>query len=299
MTYQASDFTDKKWDVFISHAHEDKEDLARPLAHLLNKMGFRVWFDEWELQIGDSLAESINQGLRDSEYGIVIISPSFIEKKWTRNELYALFSQEEADTHKILPIWHKVSAGNVGEFNPILTDRIALSSTEGLESLSTSIANKLGAASGWAVTSEGPLGVTGFWRGISGRLRISEKENRIFGSYDWYGKRWTGQIHGTHKDGLVKFDWTWDINDSKGSGFFRKLYVPSRDRMRNHFLVGGWAYEDDQEIVDIAIGLDPHRFLHLGRAPTDEYEQKMNGLHPWTFTYENELQTFTLRNKSA
>ena len=46
---------DKEYDVFISHASEDKEEVARPLAEALRKNGLSVWYDEFELKIGDSL----------------------------------------------------------------------------------------------------------------------------------------------------------------------------------------------------------------------------------------------------
>ena len=39
------------YDIFLSHASEDKDDVARPLALLLQKLGLRVWFDEFELRI--------------------------------------------------------------------------------------------------------------------------------------------------------------------------------------------------------------------------------------------------------
>jgi hypothetical protein len=51
------------WDVFISHASEDKDTVARPLAKLLEDKGLRVWIDEQQLRIGDSLSRKINDGL--------------------------------------------------------------------------------------------------------------------------------------------------------------------------------------------------------------------------------------------
>jgi hypothetical protein len=68
------------WDVFISHASEDKDDFVRPLADNLQRSGLRVWFDEFTLTVGDSLRRSIDRGLAKSQYGIVVISPSFLEK---------------------------------------------------------------------------------------------------------------------------------------------------------------------------------------------------------------------------
>jgi histidyl-tRNA synthetase len=47
-----------RWDVFVSHASEDKDAIARPLAKELRSRGLRVWYDEFELKIGDSLSEN-------------------------------------------------------------------------------------------------------------------------------------------------------------------------------------------------------------------------------------------------
>jgi len=70
--------------VFISHATEDKTDFVRPLAEAL-RQHFSVWYDEYELTIGDSLLKKINEGLASSDYGVVILSPSFFQKKWPQS----------------------------------------------------------------------------------------------------------------------------------------------------------------------------------------------------------------------
>ena len=77
------------WDVFISHASEDKDSFVRPLAMELSRLGLRVWFDEFSLDIGDSISASIDKGLAESKFGLVVISPSFISKPWPRRELAA------------------------------------------------------------------------------------------------------------------------------------------------------------------------------------------------------------------
>src|SRR5262249_6698632 len=66
-----------EWDVFISHAGEDKETVARPLARLLEKAGVTVWLDEGELTLGDSLRARIDRGITASAYAIVVLSPAF------------------------------------------------------------------------------------------------------------------------------------------------------------------------------------------------------------------------------
>ena len=58
----------KEYDVFISHASEDKDSVVRPLALALKEKGVNVWYDEFELKIGDSLRRKIDQGLSKSRY---------------------------------------------------------------------------------------------------------------------------------------------------------------------------------------------------------------------------------------
>lgn len=60
-------------DVFISHAGEDSEAVARPLARELNRLGLTVWFDESELRLGDSLTRQLDEGLGNAQVGVVIL----------------------------------------------------------------------------------------------------------------------------------------------------------------------------------------------------------------------------------
>src|SRR5262245_10755099 len=116
------------WDVFISHASDDKEEVARPLSALLRNAGLRVWYDEDALKIGDSLNESISQGLQSSRYWLVILSPSFVKmKKWTQYELNALFSLEEAGARRVLPVTHNLTRAEITAYNPTLSDRVSVS----------------------------------------------------------------------------------------------------------------------------------------------------------------------------
>ncbi len=118
-----------EYDFFISHASEDKNDIVRSLADALKRKGFKVWFDEFELKIGDSLRKKIDYGLRNSKYGIVIISPSFFMKNWTEFELNALVAREMEGKKIILPIWHNISKEQVLKFSPILADKLALNTS--------------------------------------------------------------------------------------------------------------------------------------------------------------------------
>ncbi|MBC6417315.1 MAG: TIR domain-containing protein [Prochloron sp. SP5CPC1] len=119
-----------EYDVFISHASEDKDDLVRPLAEELVKLGLKVWYDELTLKVGDSLRRSIDNGLLKSRFGIVVLSPSFLAKNWPEYELNGLIQQEMKSGGKvILPLWHKVSKSEMQNYSLPLADKVALNST--------------------------------------------------------------------------------------------------------------------------------------------------------------------------
>lgn len=114
------------YDFFISHASENKEDIARELAEALRDKGAKVWYDEFTLKVGDSLRRVIARGLRNSQYGVVILSEHFFRKEWTNRELDGLVTLEDQGQTRILPIWHKVSKGEVARYSPTLADKLAL-----------------------------------------------------------------------------------------------------------------------------------------------------------------------------
>ncbi len=120
------------WDAFISHASEDKEDFVRPLAHALQSRDLLVWFDEFTLTVGDSLRRSIDSGLAKSRFGIVVISPHFLDKEWPQRELDGLAAREVGGTKVILPVWHNISTKELCTFSPTLADRLATLSSNGI-----------------------------------------------------------------------------------------------------------------------------------------------------------------------
>ncbi|MGB9235308.1 MAG: toll/interleukin-1 receptor domain-containing protein [Terriglobales bacterium] len=125
----------KKWDVFISHATEDKQELVRPLAQALQSKGVAVWYDEFSLKLGDSLRASIDYGLANSRFGVVVLSRHFFAKHWPVQELNGLATREVGGNKVILPIWHKVNFEEVREFSPTLADKLASTSGVGVDKL--------------------------------------------------------------------------------------------------------------------------------------------------------------------
>lgn len=114
------------WDLFISHASEDKDSFVRPLAQTLRALGLEVWYDEFSLSIGDSLSRSIDKGIARSRYGVVVISPSFIAKRWPEYELRGLVTREIEGEKTILPVWHGITRSDVARFSPTLADKVAI-----------------------------------------------------------------------------------------------------------------------------------------------------------------------------
>lgn len=129
----------KEWDIFISHASEDKVDVARPLAVLLASAGLKIWLDENELRLGDSLREKIDHGLANSRYGIVVLSRAFFAKDWPQRELDGLMAQESRSQKVLLPVWHDINQRIVAAYSPILADRLAVSTSRGLDNVALDV----------------------------------------------------------------------------------------------------------------------------------------------------------------
>jgi hypothetical protein len=129
--------------LFLSHASEDKDDLVRPLAKRL-RTDFNVWYDEYELVLGDSLLQKINSGLTKCDYGVVVLSQHFFAKKWPKAELDGLFALETNERKVILPIWKDVSEDDVRVFSPILASRLGVLYSDGIDRIILEIKRAVG-----------------------------------------------------------------------------------------------------------------------------------------------------------
>jgi len=118
---------DREYDVFISHASEDKDAVVRPLANALRDGGLRVWYDEFELRIGDSLRRKIDLGLAKSRFGVVVLSRAFLGKGWTNYELDGIVTRTVSGEQVLLPIWHEITKQEVISYSPSLADKLARS----------------------------------------------------------------------------------------------------------------------------------------------------------------------------
>lgn len=143
----------KEWDVFLSHASEDKP-YVRAVAAALVKRGLTTMLDEREFVAGRSLRAQIDGGILDSHLGVLFVTPHFLKKRWTREEFDAFFVLEENGRTKIMPIWLGVDAKTVASFSPILAARLAIHGNDDPEVTAAEIFKHIEAI----FTSEGSWG---------------------------------------------------------------------------------------------------------------------------------------------
>ncbi len=117
----------EEYDVFVSHATEDKESFADEFVQLLREdFNLKVWYDAISIKWGDSIRTEIDKGLKKSKFGVVILSRSYIGKYWTNYELEGLFQRESNGGKLILPIWHNITKQEVQNFSPSLAGKMAM-----------------------------------------------------------------------------------------------------------------------------------------------------------------------------
>ena len=119
------------YDVFVSYASEDKDDVVSPLAEALRAGGLSVWYDDFELKIGDSLRRNIDRGIAACRFGVVVLSKAFFNKEWPNYELDGLVTMAiSGDQDQVLlPIWHNITKDEVISYSPSLADKIARNTT--------------------------------------------------------------------------------------------------------------------------------------------------------------------------
>jgi hypothetical protein len=89
--------------VFISHRKTDAQ-MAEQLATEVRDAGHEVWFDEWKIDLGDSIVERIDEGLEGSNYLVLCYSSSGMSDWVNREWMSALARQLSGHGVKVLPI---------------------------------------------------------------------------------------------------------------------------------------------------------------------------------------------------
>lgn len=119
--------------AFISHDSRDKDGFVRNLALELFKRGCSIWYDEYSLNVGDSLREKIEKGLKEAKKCVVVLSPHFLSNRgWGRAEFDSVFTREILErSNVILPVWLNVTAKEVYEYSPSMADRVGIAADLG------------------------------------------------------------------------------------------------------------------------------------------------------------------------
>src|SRR5215471_3821748 len=93
------------WDVFVSYGHEDAG-WVRVLAANLHRAGFEVFLDEWELVGGDRVTGRLEEGIRGSASGVLVVSPHSLSRPWVREEYEALLRQavQQPERRRLVPV---------------------------------------------------------------------------------------------------------------------------------------------------------------------------------------------------
>ena len=117
-----------EYDVFVSHAWEDKDSFVDEFVRELLELKLTVWYDSKEIKWGDSMRKRIDAGLRKSKFGVVVLSPNYIAdgKYWTKAELDGLFQLESINGKTMLPIWHNLTKKDVMNYSPIIASKLAM-----------------------------------------------------------------------------------------------------------------------------------------------------------------------------
>jgi hypothetical protein len=127
-------------DAFLSHASDDKDAVARPLALALSVKGHTVWFDEFQLTVGDRLTHELDRGLAKCRFGAVILSRHFFEKEWPQMELASLLALETSDGRKrILPVRHGLSQQQLTARSPLIGGRVSVSTDAGIPAVADAL----------------------------------------------------------------------------------------------------------------------------------------------------------------
>lgn len=118
-----------EYDVFISHANKDKEDLVEELYQSLKKLGINIFYDKESLEWGDNWKDRILNGTKNAEFAIIIISENFFDREWTERELSEFLNRQNTNEQKIiLPIIHNITTEELKKKYPNVADVQAIDS---------------------------------------------------------------------------------------------------------------------------------------------------------------------------
>lgn len=118
-----------RYDIVVVHSDLDRG-FSLQLIDSLRSKNLMVWEHEFEIGIGDSVRERIDQGLLYAKYGLVILSKSLFDDVAARKQLNALLAREMTGAKVVLPIWYDLEFADILNISPLLADKFALSARQ-------------------------------------------------------------------------------------------------------------------------------------------------------------------------
>jgi len=92
------------YDAFLSYSRKDLP-FVRELASQLAERRVGTWFDEEQIEVGDTIMERLQEGLCNSRYLIVCLSLNYKDSEWCKRELNAHLEREIKErTVRVLPV---------------------------------------------------------------------------------------------------------------------------------------------------------------------------------------------------
>lgn len=136
---------DKKvYDLFISHASEDKLPFVESLVDELNSLGLNLFYDKRSIGISENIVWGVNKGFRDLKYGtVVVISPRFLDKSWCNEELSISYSLKIEDSKKLIPIFLNMSVEDIKKHYPILRATKMIDGSMDIRAIANQIDNNI------------------------------------------------------------------------------------------------------------------------------------------------------------
>lgn len=129
-------------DVFLCHANSDKKTYVQPLIDAFSKHAISCWVDEAQINPGDSIIEAISEGLVSSRYVVVLITPEFLERRWTQKELNSALSREiRTGIPTVIPIL-AIPQNEFSKRYPLLADKLYLAWERGTDHIASAISER-------------------------------------------------------------------------------------------------------------------------------------------------------------
>src|SRR5690349_15231336 len=117
-----SDSQDFPFDVFLSHASEDKE-AVKALARSLGTVGIKAWIDAEQMPPGAIIDAEVAEGLDQSRHLLTWITDAWVKKVYPRWEV-GIFSTSDQCGRKLIPILR--TSWDIKRLGPEVSRRVAL-----------------------------------------------------------------------------------------------------------------------------------------------------------------------------